>query len=328
MKKQIFLVLIAVLGFAAACKKSTPPASTQTQETPAQLPMPKSRRADIAAAPAPAAKDADMERALEKRYPNNPAEKESMRNTMTDLDARLSAEDRLAEIHRRTMVTPAPADFKPEPAARKVRLKLILEKSTIRVGEVPRFRLEMTNAGRETINYREFRPSLFVQRGTILNSPTMHMYVTAGREKRREMLLSTTPRYRGGRRPSAKMIIPSGLSQEEMQKWFVETNAMGQAHATFKVKLMPGETLHSIGDEDSPIENFKTLYTDDDFDTPGTYKLQLELDDRPEPMSKRYIEISLRTGSTLEELQKSQERQFKEALGPVSSNSVTFEVTR
>src|SRR5689334_7330136 len=103
------LTLAAGLVFTAGCKEQTPPA--RPPETAAKLPMPPSRPADDSKGPSPA-----VER---------PTHEEAVRETMRGLDAKFDAEDKLAEINRRTMVTPAPADFKPEPADRKVRLRLI-----------------------------------------------------------------------------------------------------------------------------------------------------------------------------------------------------------
>jgi hypothetical protein len=118
------------------------------------------------------------------------------------------------------------------------------------------------------------------------------------------------------------------MSAVEREKPSTETAAMSEASTNFKVRLMPGETLHSIGDDDSPQENFRALRTEETFDTPGTYRLQVELDDRPRPMSKNYIAVNLRAGSTLKELRESHERRMRDALGPVSSNVTNYEVVR
>lgn len=320
----------AGLGITAACKKPAPADSSKESAATEQLAMPSSRPADSESAAVPVGKDPRMERALDERYAANPSKKEEMRQTMNELDARFSAEDRLAEINRRTMVTPAPPDFKPGQSARKIQLKLILEKQKIRAGEYPRFRLEMTNVGREAIDYQETSPSIFVKGGRLVDSSTILFFLTDSRNKRAELLPPVfTPRSASGL-PAEKRIEspPSGLSEAELEKWFAETNAMGQAHATFKVKLLPGETLHSIGDDDSPIENFKSLWAEGGFKKPGKYQLQVELDDRPRPLSKGYIEASLRSGSTLEEIHRDHSRWMRSALGPVSSNAAILEVAQ
>lgn len=329
LKKQNIYLLASVLVFASACKRSEPPPSTQAPEPSILLPMPPSRTPEAPPEQASAARDVDLERALDKRYAGDPSEKAAVRKTMNELDAKLDAQDRLAEINRRNMVTPAPPGFKPDPVARKVRLRLILEKNKIRAGERPRVRLEMTNVGRTTIEYSELRSSFFVKDGGLLDSDVMRFYLVDSRKKRTELLPPTFPPAAAAGRPGEKLEAPPrGLTGAQLDKWFTETNAMGQAHATFKVKLLPGETLHSVGDDDSPVENFKTLITEKGIvDTPGTYRLHVELDDRPEPLDKDFIDFSL-SFSTLEEIHKSHDRRIKDALGPVSSNRVTLEVTR
>lgn len=325
MNRLSHLMVAAGMLIAAACKKTTPPPPTQTSATTDALSMPAIRTPESDAR-VKADRAAAMERILDKRYAGDPAGKVAMRNTMSQLDAKLDAEDKLAEIHRRTMVTPAPADFKPEPVARKVRLRLALEKTKIRVGEKLRFRLEMTNVGRDPLDYHEIRSSLFA--GNLLDTVTMSFYLTDSRNKRVE-LMPRTGRPSDGGAPSEKLVPPRGLPAAELEKWFQETNAMGQAHATFKVMLLPGETLRSIGEDDSSVENFKALIVEEDaYDKPGPYRLHLELDDRPDPLDDDYIQFSLKTGDTLEEIHKRHDRRNKEALGPISSNAVAFEVVR
>ncbi len=281
--------------------------------------MPTSRPVDAVTAPIPVAKDPEMERALDKRYAGKPAEKEAMRNTMAELDARLNAEDRITEINQRSMVVPAPADFRPEPIARKIKLKLVLEKSKIKVGENPRFRLELTNIGREPINYQEYESSIFKGGSIGYSMRTISFYLTDKRGKRLDLL----PAMGTGRAEPIRYHDATPKSEEEMR----ETNARSQASTTFRVKLLPGETLRSLGDGDTAQEPFRTLRVEEGYEKPGTYRLQVELDDRPHPLSKEYIKAAL-THSTLEKIHESHERRLKKALGPVSSNTVTFEVER
>lgn len=243
---------------------------------------------------------------------------------MSRLDAKWSAEDKLAEIRRRTMVTPAPAGFRPEAAARKIRLRLILEKNKIRAGEKARFRLEMTNVGREPIDYRERGASILVEGGGLLDSPAMNFQLTDASGNQKVLSPSSVPRP--GRSARKRIAPPSGLTERQAKAWFIETNAMGQAPSTFKIKLLPGETLTSAGDG-SPADNFKTLYTDDDFDKPGRYRLRVDLDDRPAPLDKDYIEFALKF-STLAEIKKTHDRLENDAIGPVSSNEAALEVVR
>jgi hypothetical protein len=329
--------ILALMGgclvfFAGACKKSTSLPATQSPADHVNLTMPESRPA-ASATPNFSIKtdgDPEMNRLIEKKYAADPAKAKAMMEFATKFDAQSDAELKLREFRRLTMVVPAPADFKPEPVARKIRLRLVLEKPTLHSGERPRFRLEMTNVGRETIDYQEWEASFFVKDASVLDSATMHFYLTDPKGKRTELLPKRPPNLSQATRSPGQgpFLLPDSMSTAEKEKWLKETNAMAAASANFHVKLLPGETLHSIGDDDSPKGNFRTLFVRSHFDEPGIYQLHVELDDRPLPMNKVFIEANLRTGSTLEELQKDQERQLREALGPVSSNIATVEVVR
>ena len=274
--------------------------------------------------------DVGLNRLIDQKYASDPAKAKDIKAFAVQIDAQLDAEEKLTEFHRRTMVAPAPANFKSEPVARKIRLRLVVEKPTLRSGERPRFRLEMTNVGRETIEYSESRASFFVKNASVLDSEIMHFYLTDP-EGRRDELVPKPPPHTFQPETShenATFYLPDSMPKAEKEKWLKETNAMSRAHSTFKVKLLPGETLHSIGDDDSPIENFRTLFTRAHFDKPGIYQLQVELDDRPEPLDKEFIEFNLRTGSTIEEIHKDHDRWMKDALGPVSSNAAAVKVVQ
>lgn len=305
--------LAAGLIFTAACKKSAPPAPAQAPEAMTQLPMPAPHDTDgVAAAKKRAESDAEMEKHLDKEYAGKPAEKEAIKSGMRALDALGDAMERLDAINQRIMVIPAPADFRPEPVARKVRLTLILESSKIRAGEAPRFRLELTNVGREAIDYQEYESSIF-KWGSILHSiSTIHFSLTDQAGKRRKLHADLHP----GRAASMRYHKATPESEKEMQ----EIIALGKASTTFKVKLRPGDTLRSLGDGNSAQEPFRTLFVEEGFNKPGVYQLQVELDDRPTPLSAGYIEAALEF-SSLDEIKKTHERRMSEALGPVSSTA-------
>lgn len=288
--------LAAGLVLAAACKKSTPPAPVPAPAAADQLSMPPSRPPD-----------------------SRPAPEGTALEGMKRLDALGDAQAKLAEIDQRTMVIPAPPDFKPEPIARKIRLNLILEKSKIRAGEEPRFRLELTNVGREPIDYQEYESSIF-KGGSILHSMrTISFYLTDKTGKRLDLLPAL-----GKGRPAP---VEYHAAKPDSEKEMLASNAMSQASTTFKVKLLPGETLRSLGDGDSAQEPFRTLRVEEGFSKPGTYQLQVKLDDRPSPLTKSYLKFALRRRS-LDEIKKSHAEEMKEAVGPASSNAVTLTVTR
>lgn len=311
--------LIAGLIFTFACKKSTPTAPSEAPAT--QLAMPAPHAAEGAASSAgKAAMDAEMDKHLDKKFPGDPAGKAAIKNALSALDALGDAEEKLAAINQRTMVIPAPAGFRPEPVARKVRLNLILEKSKIRAGEEPRFRLELTNVGRETIDYQEYESSMFRWGNISYSLRTIRFYLTDREGKRRKLqgALGT------GRAEPIRYHAATPDSEKEMK----EINAMGQASTTFRVKLRPGDTLRSLGDGDSPQEPFRTLQVSGGFKNPGIYRLHVELDDRPKPLTMGYIKFAQSLKKSIEEIQKTHERRINEALGPVSSNTATLEIVR
>lgn len=122
--------------------------------------------------------------------------------------------------------------------------------------------------------------------------------------------------------------FPSGMSEPEKEKLFQEIGMTAGASADFQVKLLPGETLQSLGAEGSPGNSFKPLLAKGfKYGEPGMYRLQVELDDRPEPVTEQHIKHARRYASP-QTLREWHEEAVRNALGPVSSNSATFEVTR
>lgn len=318
-------ILGAVLVFAVACKKSvvSPSQSPSVQLT---LPAPSS---EISTAPEAAEKsklqtehDAKFYRYIERRFAANPSKKMGMLRTAHELNAWADAHEKLLAIHHATMVTPPPPGFKPEPIARRIRLKLTLEKTAIHRGERLRFHLEMMNVGREAIVYDPLDSSIFMS-GSLIDTRNIQFMLTNPNNEK-SSLQPPLP-LEDGTPTTTEVQIPKGLTDAEAEAWLQETNAASEAGGHFEVKLEPGETLRNLGDGDSPQAPYHTLITAAPFDNAGTYQLQVELDDRPAPLDKKYVEYSLRF-STLEEIHKTYDQRMKDALGPVSSNTVTFEV--
>jgi len=329
--------LLVLAGFVllAACRKSLAPSAVQSPAGSPQLPMPSIRSSPAGAGRA--AKDLEFERVLDKHYGADTAKKDDMRNFKNALDAQIDAEIKLAEINRRTMVVPAPPDFRPEPVDRKVRLKLILEKTNIHPGDFLRFRLEMTNVGRQAIDYEENNSGLF-KYGGLLDTDRISFYVTDPRGRRSKLIAAAAAdklRERGERGVSSREpkfeFLPDSMPKEAKEKWFEQTQAMSAASTHFMVKLLPGETLRSRGDKDSTGETFRTLWCEQDFDRKGRYKFEVVLDDRPTPLTKSFIDWMRKRGRTakeIQELQELQDRLMRKALGPAPATPVTFEVAQ
>lgn len=273
--------------------------------------------------------DAETDRALDKLYGSDTKTKDEVRELKKTVDASLDYEKQFAEENRRTMIIPAPADFKPVDADRKIQLRFYLEKTKIRPREFLKYRIEIMNVGRQAIDYEEFKASL-LKYGGLLNSDIIHFYVTDPHGKRAELIPSSAwskgPHDDKHLPPTGNawsLAVPSNLSKEEKDKWLTDTNARSEASNHFQVRILPGETLRSLGDGQS-LTTFRTLYCEQDFIKTGTYRLTVELDDRPEPLTDEAITDAL-SYWTPEQSRKFHEERVKKALGPVSS-TVAFEV--
>ncbi|MBI2787044.1 MAG: hypothetical protein HYX59_00050 [Elusimicrobia bacterium] len=277
------VAFVALLIVSAACKRSSAP-PPESSAPPAPLAMPK-----------------------------HSDEKRPVPDEIKKLDALVDADKRLEDRNTRMMVSPAPAGFIPEPLERKVRLKLVLEKTKIRVGEAVRYRLEMTNVGRAPINYIEYDSSVFRWGGLLHSMRTIKFLLTdsSGKTHRLEPAL-------GGRHsPMKRMDAPFTAQQQ----------AESTASTTFRVRIGPGETLRSLGDGDSPSEPFRTMVVRNEFKTPGRYRIHVELDDRPGPITESFIKLTSSFQSP-ETTRKQHAQRVADALGPISTETILLEIVR
>lgn len=329
---RIIISFGAGMLLVASCKKSSSQLSVHPTAATADLSMPSGHSSSPTSASTEAQKseeqrDAKIKRVLDEQYGSDTEKKKELFNDMKVLNASDDYEKKFAEDRRRTMIIPAPADFKPEAAARKVRLELFVENQRIQAGQRLRFRLELTNVGREAINYHEDRGSIF-NAGGLMHSSTIKFFITDRDGTRARLLYSP---LEPGVRPTVgfSSIIgpPSGATKAEKEKWFIDTQARSHASAKFDVKILPGETLRSLGDGDSEKEPYRTLVSSYHFDRPGRYQLQVELDDRPSALTPRHIKDASGYASP-EQLRQWHQMALSRAIGPVSSNAVELQVKK
>lgn len=280
MSKTNIAVFLFTIGAFAACKKAPSPEPTLPVSAP--LPMPSSGLAGIPERPEPIRK----------------------------LDAMISADEKLAAKNRAEMIVSAPAGFRPEDAARKVRLTLVLEKTSLAAGDEPRFRLELTNAGREPIDYMENDPSVFRWGGLLHSMKSIRFFLVDSKGLRRKMEPAL-----GGRVEPLKSRA-GALSRE--------SEAEGVAANTFRVRILPGETLRSLGDGDSPSAPFRTMRLRSEFTRRGKYSIVVELDDRPAPLTEEYVKVASRFRPEAQ-VRADHAKRAVEALGPVESKPVAVE---
>lgn len=316
----------ALFPLLVACRKSAPGPSIKAPDLSAP-----EKVVFAASSTRSAAEDAATARALTNIFGSSEAKKTATLEAKKVLDAQINFEDRFSEENRRAMILPAPPDFKPETLVRKIRLRLSLEKNVLQPKDFLKWRLEIVNVGAGPIDYEEHKASL-LKFGGLLNSDVVHFFVTWPDGKREELIPASgneklrsrgiTPRSDGNQ----DIAPPPGLSHDEKERWLRDTNARSAASGHFRVRIDPGETLHSLGDKEPSNAIYRTLYCAQDFVQIGRYQLQVEYDDRPEPLSQDYIAFSLRSGSTLEQIKKRHAERAARALGRFVSNPAPFEL--
>lgn len=231
------ILLLACLVLAAACKKPAPAPSAPA--SPPDLSMP-SRSASSSPPAHPV--DPGMERLLTAHYGNDEAKKEEVRGTVRALDAEADAAEKLAEENRRTMIIPAPPDFKPESVDRKVRLRLALQNTKLHPGDFLRIRLEMTNVGRQAIAYHEIGGGIF-KYGNLSATRSVSLYVTDPSGHREKLDAAPASRKVKGAKPvdTGFNFLPANMPAADKEKWLQKTMAESAASQYFQVKLLPGE---------------------------------------------------------------------------------------
>ena len=224
-------------------------------------------------------------------------------------------------VDRKDMVLPSPRDFKPENARRKIRLALTMEKTILRRGEAPRFRLEMTNVGREMILYMEFDQSFY--KTCNLSAPGDHLNftITLPDGHKKKML---APTLLGDEMITDEIKFPAGWTDVQKAEWARKKNLHNHAQGGLSINLQPGETLRTRGD--NPGDLFCAIRTEVNLRTPGTYKMQVKFDDVPPPVDEDDIRSMGKRGISRETLLRDHDKSLADALGPVESNGVSFEV--
>jgi hypothetical protein len=295
--------LIVGAAFLAACRK-TPPA-------PPSEPVSEEKRTPVVY---------DKFRALIKSKGLSPEREKWALEQADDMER----QGEQGVLDRKELVTPAPPGFKPEAALRKIRLTLTLEKSMIRRGDAPRFRLEMTNVGSESIRYGEIHGSFF-KFGVLSMSRDMQFILIPPGGKEIQLYTGAL-----GSGTAQEVFFPADWSEEKKARAAKEMNSRSKAEESLSVELVPGETLRTRGDVTGDL--FRTLAAQMDFSAVGTYRIRVKFDDRLSPLTEGYIEKILAlskkrgSGTSRAEIVKDHERWAANALGPVESDEVRFEV--
>lgn len=242
---------------------------------------------------------------------------------------------------RAELVRPAPLDFKPENADRRIRLRLIAQREMMRAGESFWYRLELQNVGRTPIHWHE-KSSFFKQGRLSYSQQGMKFFVRQPDGKEwgltpplSVLLLGQYPK---------DFAFPPGTSEAEKARLFKRMVAMGDINE-LSITLFPGETLVTRPwatraaaeadaifargeDPDAAIPGlYRELPTFLRFDLKGTYQVKVVFDDRLSPLTEENIRSSEKYGISRQQQLRTHKLIEKDRLGPVESNSVSIEVT-
>jgi hypothetical protein len=297
------LGLAATIAFVGGCKRhsSSLPPAVVTQ--------------DIALPISPQSKVEEIRGGIEGSN-LSPVDKKSLLDATGDL--RLTLEQENAD--RKELVAPSPPGFVPESAERKIRLTLFIEKAVLHRGGKPRFRLEMTNVGRETMTHYEDGDSFFksCRLSALRNDLEFDAVLPSGRQTK---LLS--PSGQGDALILDEIKFPQGWTEDQKANWIRVKGARDRADAALIVHIRPGETLRTRGD--APGDPFCTLRTESDLSATGTYKIRVKFDDSPALLREENIRAMEAKGIPREMQVSEYEKRRSGAIGAVYSNEVSFE---
>lgn len=222
-------------------------------------------------------------------------------------------QDDQSALDRQELIRPAKPGFSPANAKHKIQLVLTLEKSMIRRGENPRFRLELTNVGRETFHYSEIHGSFF-KTGVISMSRDLQFNLKnpSGKEK----LLITAAMGSGS---PQEIFFPADWSEERKSHSVAEFNRRAKADSELSVDLLPGETLHTRGE--SRGDPFRSLISNGDYTQPGTYRIRVSFE-------SDFVLKQIKPWMSAKQQAIVQKRRAAESMPPTHSNEVVFEVTQ
>lgn len=216
------------------------------------------------------------------------------------------------ENHDRSqLVRPAPRGWKPLAQGRRADLSLVLASPVIRPGEPLRLRVELRNIGSEDI--------LLDTERSFFKDPSAQMLKFSFR--------LVEPDGRAVKLPSGADLGGDGLGREwKLPGWAAMSEEARQAAAEREgrrmrrqreqafglfLRLRPGETLCT-----NPRDGFRELWTEYQFKSTGTYRLQLAYDNRPPAPSEPLSEEDRRLDEQMAVLY----------LGLLSSEEMSFEL--
>lgn len=304
---SLFLTLLLV-GINAGCKKERNAPETKTPQR-LEKPLPKEFPKPIK---------------IEIR-PDMSEEKRAMLELFATTHERSLAEWEVEREVRKNLVWPPSSDFTPQATGRKVRLRVAVQKETMRPGEKLWYQLRVQNVGTEDVIWSE---SFFVNGRLGSGPPRKWKYILTEPDGSEIKLDGFKPyrRHSGGVVQPIPMNFPQEWSEERKMAEFRKFRLRNQAKSASWARLLPGETIETsywrfipISGETGPpspattsrFREFKTSYR---FTKPGAYKLRVIWDDS--------LESNLHDGAPSDLVEDMKTMSF----GFVESNTVKFEV--
>ena len=257
----------------------------------------------------------------------------------------IAAGKRRDQRDRRDYVRAAPTDFKPEDAAKRIKLTLILESPMLRKGKRFRYRAELQNIGNKPVSF--FETSSFFKSGALARK--FHLHLTSPDGKTQELRARDVRDAPGG----GEVRLPGSerMSPKQRDEAITRLNEDAQHEFELGATLTPGESLVSRDYQNSSFGSFREPAASFEFESVGTYRLQLIFEDFPSPpdyeetkrledlekdmkkvgfeKSKVFQSIKARKAHILSHAEKKRAHaeQISRSWGRVESNVVQLEVT-
>jgi hypothetical protein len=165
------------------------------------------------------------------------------------------------------LVKPARPGFKPQSDTAKLAMRLVVERTRIKMGEPIRYRLEMQNVARDSVTFID-SPHSFVKDGS-LSDTYFKAYLTDSRGRKQELESPI-----GGLAQVYEFKLPNEryLTEQQKTEAIAELNRQADRQRELMVTLMPGEVL--VTRSDPPKSAFRPLDADLRHLKPGRYSLR------------------------------------------------------
>ena len=219
-------------------------------------------------------------------------------------------------------ILPAPKDFKPESASKKLSLRILLEKPAIRRGQPLRYRLELQNLGRKSILLSEHNSS-FIKSGVFSWPSRFHCYVTPPDTKTRPVRTLLA-----GAADAVEIPVPNArfMTQGQAEETLNEMNERARQERELSVDIQPGETL--VTQSEPKGSGFRDLKSDPGLlKSPGKYSIHCAYEDpAPSVPTKKESEELVKRGVSLATQKMMAEAMKDASLGIIESNNSSFTV--